>query len=97
MVTKVINKTTTLARTFAALGDRTRFQIMRLLLGNPELCVSEVAERVGISTAGVSQHMQVLERAGLLKRERMGQRICYRINQDSLTSREILKLMEGES
>lgn len=69
---------------------------MRLLLVNPELCVSEVAERVGISTAGVSQHMQVLERAGLLRRQRNGQRICYQLNQESLASREILKLIEGE-
>ena len=95
-MTRVIYKPTTLSKAFAALGDNTRFQIMRLLLNNPELCVSEVAEQVGITTAGVSQHMQVLERAGLLKRERMGQRICYQVNQDTLTSREILKLMEGE-
>jgi ArsR family transcriptional regulator len=81
---------------FSALGDANRFQIFKLLSSNQDLCVSEVAQEIGISTAGVSQHMKILEHAGLVEPNRMGQRICYRINQHPLTI-ELLELIKKGS
>jgi DNA-binding transcriptional ArsR family regulator len=74
------NNSPQIVNVFHALGDPNRFKIIRLLSGSTSLCVSEVALKVGITTAGVSQHMKILERVGLVKPKRMGQKICYQID-----------------
>jgi DNA-binding transcriptional ArsR family regulator len=61
-----------LSRTFAALADPTRRAILgRLAEG--EATVNELAEPFPISTQAVSQHLKVLERAGLIVRGRTAQ------------------------
>jgi DNA-binding transcriptional ArsR family regulator len=60
-----------LDRTFHALADRTRRQILRQLSRGPAT-VGEVATRFEISLPAVSQHLTVLERAGLISRTAEG-------------------------
>lgn len=60
-----------LDRTFAALADPTRRAILaRLARG--EASVTELAEPFNISLPAISKHLRVLEKAGLLAREREG-------------------------
>ena len=61
-----------LSRTFAALGDPTRRQILSRL-AQSEATVSELAEPFPVSLAAVSKHLKVLERAGLIERDREAQ------------------------
>jgi len=67
------------------LGDKTRFKMFKVLLSKKEFCVSEVAERVGISVPAASQHFRIFELVGLVDRRRHGQMICYVLKNDSLT------------
>jgi DNA-binding transcriptional ArsR family regulator len=61
-----------LSSTFAALADPTRREILgRLAEG--EATVNELAEPFPISVQAVSQHLKVLEQAGLITRGRMAQ------------------------
>jgi len=60
-----------LDRVFAALADPVRRAILSRLDGE-ELLVSELAEPFAISLQAVSRHIQVLAKAGLLKKERSG-------------------------
>jgi DNA-binding transcriptional ArsR family regulator len=61
-----------LSTTFAALADPTRRAILgRLAEG--EATVNELAEPFPISVQAVSQHLKVLERAGLITRGRTAQ------------------------
>jgi len=61
-----------LSTTFAALADPTRRAILgRLAEG--EATVNELAEPFPISTQAVSQHLKVLEQAGLITRARTAQ------------------------
>jgi DNA-binding transcriptional ArsR family regulator len=61
-----------LTTTFAALADPTRRAILgRLAEG--EATVTELAEPFPITTQAVSQHLKVLERAGLITRSRTAQ------------------------
>jgi DNA-binding transcriptional ArsR family regulator len=61
-----------LTRTFAALADPTRRAILgRLAEG--EATVNELAEPFPITVQAVSQHIKVLERAGLVTRTRNAQ------------------------
>ncbi len=58
---------------FAALGDGTRRAILaRLMRQDGGLTVSEVALPIAMSLNGVSKHLRVLERAGLVRREVRG-------------------------
>ncbi len=56
---------------FAALSDPTRRRILDLL-ARAELCVTDLAKPFSISLPAISKHLRVLERAGLIKRERDG-------------------------
>lgn len=61
-----------LTTTFAALANPTRRAILdRLAQG--EATVAELAEPLPISMQAVSQHLQVLERSGLISRSRSAQ------------------------
>jgi DNA-binding transcriptional ArsR family regulator len=61
-----------LSSTFAALADPTRREILgRLVEG--EATVNELAEPFPISVQAVSQHLKVLEQAGLITRGRTAQ------------------------
>src|SRR5207245_8454316 len=58
--------------TFAALADPTRRAILaRLALG--ETSVTELAQPFDMSLPGISKHLKVLERAGLIARSREAQ------------------------
>ena len=54
---------------FTALSDRTRRDII-IRLSTGEATVKELAERYAMTMQAVSQHIQVLERSGLISRGR---------------------------
>lgn len=62
---------TTLDRTFAALADPTRRQILAQLAKGDER-VTDLAQPHAMSLAAVSKHLIVLEKAGLVTRHRQG-------------------------
>jgi DNA-binding transcriptional ArsR family regulator len=61
-----------LSNTFAALADPTRREILARLTEG-EATVKELAEPFPISMQAVSKHLKVLERAGLITRDRTAQ------------------------
>jgi DNA-binding transcriptional ArsR family regulator len=60
-----------LDRTFGALADPTRRRILAQLAKGDE-CVTDLARPHAMSLAAVSKHLIVLEKAGLVKRQRKG-------------------------
>jgi DNA-binding transcriptional ArsR family regulator len=72
-----------LSTTFGALADPTRRAILaRLAKG--EATVNELAEPFPITVQAVSKHLKVLERAGLITRERSAQLRPSRIHGEAL-------------
>ncbi len=69
-----------LPQAFAALGDPTRLAILSQLASQGDLTVQEIAARFAMSLPAVSQHLKVLERAGLIARGRDGQKRPCRLN-----------------
>jgi DNA-binding transcriptional ArsR family regulator len=61
-----------LSSTFAALADPTRREILTRLVEG-EATVNQLAEPFPISVQAVSQHLKVLEQAGLITRGRAAQ------------------------
>jgi len=60
-----------LDRTFAALADPTRRRMLEHLAGG-DRCVTDLARPHSMSLPAVSKHLRVLERAGLVRRQRNG-------------------------
>ena len=65
---------------FKALSVETRVRIIELLKSEGPLCVSNIAELIGITPAAVSQHLKILRQAGLVRNERKGYWIPYSID-----------------
>jgi DNA-binding transcriptional ArsR family regulator len=60
------------------LAEPTRMRIL-LLLTEHEATVQELADELGLVHQNVSQHLNVLHRAGVLSRTREGSRVRYAI------------------
>jgi DNA-binding transcriptional ArsR family regulator len=72
-------------RVFEALASTTRRKILAYL-SDSDLTAGEIAERFDISKPAVSQHLSVLENAGLVTREKRGQFVHYRLVEDNLAN-----------
>jgi DNA-binding transcriptional ArsR family regulator len=59
-----------------ALGEPRRVEILELLRRGP-LSVSEITEKVDVTQQAVSQHLAVLDKAGLVEARREGTRTLY--------------------
>src|SRR3954454_8933372 len=70
-------------RVFAALADTTRRDIVRRAIAGHE-GVAEIAAHYPMSFAAVQKHVAVLERAGLIGKERTGRRKVVRTQQSGL-------------
>jgi len=74
-----------LSSTFAALADPTRRAILERL-AEGDATVGELAEPFAMSLPAISKHLSVLERAGLVSKERDGVRRNCRITATPLKS-----------
>jgi DNA-binding transcriptional ArsR family regulator len=70
-------------RMFGALADHTRRDIVRRAI-NADEGVVELASHYPMSFAAVQKHVAVLERAGLITKERIGRRKVIRTNLEQL-------------
>jgi DNA-binding transcriptional ArsR family regulator len=72
-------------RVFEALSSTVRRKILAYL-SHADLTAGEIAARFEISKSAVSQHLSVLENAGLVESEKKGQFVHYRLVPDSLAN-----------
>lgn len=70
-------------RVFEALSSTVRRKILAYL-AHADLTAGEIASRFEISKPAVSQHLSILEAAGLVASEKRGQFVHYSLVQDSL-------------
>jgi DNA-binding transcriptional ArsR family regulator len=81
-------------RVFPALADRTRRDIVRRAISAEE-GVLELASHYPMSFAAVQKHVAILERAGLITKQRIGRRKVVRTNlQTLLVARRLLDQYE---
>lgn len=71
-------------RFLKALAHPIRIKIVKKLL-NGTLCVCELNEDIEFSQSNLSQHLKILNDAGILKKERDGSRINYSIKNELVT------------
>lgn len=73
-----------LAEVAKTLGHEHRIELIEQLAQGPR-SVEALAERVGLTVANASQHLQQLRRAGLVSTRRDGKRVVYRLADEAET------------
>ena len=68
-----------IAETFKVLGDPTRIRILDAL-GPGELCVNDLASRVGMSESAISHQLRVLRAMRLVRVRREGRLAFYAVD-----------------
>ena len=72
-------------RIFEALSSAPRRKILAYL-AHAELSAGEIAARFDMSKPSISQHLSILEAAGLVTSEKRGQFVYYRLVPDNLAN-----------
>ncbi|WP_050183254.1 ArsR/SmtB family transcription factor [Domibacillus robiginosus] len=67
---------------FKALSDATRLKIVYALTIEEELCVCDVAQIIGSTTATASHHLRLLRNMGLAKYRKEGKMVYYSVKDD---------------
>ena len=84
-----------LAVVFKALSDPGRMRIFKLLMEHDDYCVSEIGNAMQQTLPAVSQQLKVLDHAGLLKKIRDGQSICYCLKKEDQLVKDIIKFVQA--
>lgn len=76
-----------ISEVFKALGDPTRLEIVRLLIGK-EMCVCDIMDSFQVSQPTISHHLRVLKQADLVRDKKEGKWIYYSLNSGSFETIE---------
>lgn len=82
--------TSDVAQIFKALSDDTRIKIAFSLCEEEELCVCDVANIVGCTTATASHHLRLLRNMGLAKYRKEGKLVFYSLDDDHV--KQLIKI-----
>ena len=74
-----------LVRMFKALGNPTRFEVMKYLVTHPGCITGDIVDFVPLAQATVSQHLKVLRETGWITGEIEGPATCYYLNEENIT------------
>lgn len=73
-----------LAELFKALGDPTRVKILSCLQMS-DMCVGDIADKLGMSTSAISHQLRVLKAIKLVKGTKEGKEVRYSLDDDHVT------------
>ena len=76
---------------FKTMGDANRYHIVVMLRQLPELAVTDMAKVLDISIPLASQHLKILEQAEILEKEKVGQKVFYRLRSDNKIIKAIIE------
>jgi DNA-binding transcriptional ArsR family regulator len=73
-----------LVKMFKALGNPTRFEIMKFLLTHPQSITGDIVDHLPLAQATVSQHLKVLREAGWIASENQCQATCSWLDEENI-------------
>ncbi len=76
---------------FKILGDTNRYRIFEMLTKVPQLTVSDIAKILKISVPLCSQHLKILETGNMVEREKLGQKVFFKLNQGNRIAQAIVR------
>lgn len=83
-----------MAGTFKVLSDVNRYRIFRILVSQPKLSVSAIAQILNISLPLASQHIKLLAHANLVDKERHGKKIFPKLKYDNPLVKAAIKTIQ---
>lgn len=84
MTTKLLDDDLAAVRVFRALGDRTRLQIIRMLVEQGELGCGDFGAAFDLSAPALSHHTRVLQECGLITMRKDGPHHFFQVNHEQL-------------
>ncbi|MFG0243982.1 MAG: ArsR/SmtB family transcription factor [Phycisphaerales bacterium JB054] len=72
------------APVFAALGDKTRLELVARLSDGKQHSIMQLADGLELTRQGVTKHLHVLKRAGIVRCQRRGRETRFVIRPGSL-------------
>jgi ArsR family transcriptional regulator, arsenate/arsenite/antimonite-responsive transcriptional repressor len=78
-----VSETNKTAQMFKVLSVDTRVRMVELLKQRA-LCVNALAAQLGITPPAVSQHLRILRDADIVKADKQGYFVHYRVNETTL-------------
>lgn len=66
-----------IAELFKVFGDYTRVRILAYLFQTESVCVSELAQSMGMTASAISHQLKILKQSKLVKSRRDGKQIYY--------------------
>lgn len=66
---------------FKALSDPTRLKIV-LTISNGEICVNDIAAKIGMTKSAVSHQLSYLKQLRLIKSKKVGKEVFYSLDDD---------------
>lgn len=85
----------TMTKMFKALADETRMKIAYALCQEEELCVCDVANVIGSTTATASHHLRLLRNMGLAKHRKEGKLVFYSLDDEHI--RQLIEMAHEHS
>lgn len=88
-----------MAEVFKALSDPLRLKLLEMLSQSDrtqsgEICVCDLADKLGVSQPNVSHHLKILKTAGLVRCERNAGFAYYQVNHQKIG--EALSSLNGK-
>ena len=80
---------TDVAEIFAALGDRTRLRLVSSLLDSPSQSVTQLTRGVPLTRQAVRKHLAVLQKARLVRVDRVGRESRFAIEPGALNQARV--------
>ena len=79
-----------IAHAFKALGHPVRMSIVRWLAAQDACCCGEICRSLPLAQSTVSQHLDLLRKAGIVSLRQKGNRSFYRLDREALAAMEQL-------
>jgi len=83
-----------IAAAFKVLSDVNRYRIFRVLAQQPKLSVTGIAQILNISLPLASQHIRILERAHIIKKERGGKKVFPKLEHNNPFVQAVMKMIK---
>lgn len=74
------------ASVFAALGDRTRLELVSRLSDGKQHSIAQLADGLKLTRQGVTKHLHVLKQAGMVSCKRVGRESRFTIRPDPIAN-----------
>ena len=75
----------TIAEFFKVFGDYTRVRVLAYIFDTDEVCVSDLAEQLGMTASAISHQLKILKQSKLVKARRDGKQIYYSLADEHIT------------